>query len=203
MLRYLKDPANAITACGLACSTLALYLTLAGRPELAVAMALWAMLADHLDGVVAARTPGRSSDTAKMGKSFDGFADIIYGAAVPAVVIIELSSASYLSLATAFALLLAGALRLSHFANFGLSSIRRFTGVPLSYDVPLLAIGMLARPWVAPDAFALMINTVFFVLSGLHVASIQVPALNGLMYAVVTAFSVAASGVLAFRGFSG
>jgi len=200
MIRYLVDAANAITTFGVLCSALALYFALAGHPELAVAIALWAMLADQLDGVVAARTPNRSADLARMGKSLDGFADLLYGAVVPAVVVIALSAASALSLLTATLLLLAGALRLSYFNNFGLSDDGCFMGVPLSYDVPLLAILLLLRPSLPPESFALIVNAAFVVLAILHVASIRVPTAGAVMYAVLTAFSLAASAILVTRG---
>ncbi|WP_349535751.1 CDP-alcohol phosphatidyltransferase family protein, partial [Bradyrhizobium pachyrhizi] len=101
MLRYLWDPANAITAAGLVFSSASLFLALSGDLELSVAVALWAVLADHLDGIVATRTPNRDPGVAKMGKSLDGFADIIYGTVLPSAIVIQLSHASILSLATA------------------------------------------------------------------------------------------------------
>lgn len=200
MVRYLTDPANAITATGLLFSALGLHLAIAGRPDLGVAAVLWAMLADHLDGVVAARTRGRAPETAKIGKSLDGFADLVYGAVFPAVVLIEVSGASLLSLVTTAALLLAGALRLSYFSNFGLSPGGRFTGVPLSYDVPLLAVLFLLAPAIPAASFPLVVNLALLALAVLHVLSIPVPRTSGLMYVVITLFSVAASGTLVFRG---
>lgn len=70
------------------------------------------------------------------GKELDGFGDLIYGAVLPAVLILQLNSVSLLSLFIASALLLAGTIRLSYFANFGKSEDGRFFGVPLSYDNP-------------------------------------------------------------------
>ena len=160
------------------------------------------MLADHLDGVVAGRTKDRSPTAAKMGKSLDGYADLVYGAVFPAVILIQASDASVLSLLTATALLLAGALRLSYFSNFGRSDDGCFLGVPLSYDVPLLALLLLARPWVPDDGFAVLLNIVFLGLAGLHVASLRVPAPNRIFYAVITLYSIGASSALAFRGLS-
>lgn len=200
MVRYLVDPANAITTFGLLFSALGLHLALSGRPELAVAAVLWAMLADHLDGIVASRTCGRSPEAAKMGKSLDGFADLIYGAVFPAVVLIQVSDASLLSLLTGMALLVAGAIRLSYFSNFGLSNDGRFLGVPLSYDVPLLAVLILVKPWLQDESFALISNLAFLTLAGLHVASLQVPATSGPMYGVITVYSIAASAILTVRG---
>jgi CDP-diacylglycerol--serine O-phosphatidyltransferase len=199
MLRYLRDPANAITAGGLLCSALALHLALAGHLDLAVSVALWAVLADHLDGIVAGRTRDRAPDMAKMGKSLDGFADMVYGSILPAVIIIELGHTSALSLITGTVLLLAGAIRLSYFANFGLSSDGRFMGVPLSYDIPLLALFFLLRPLFAADIFVVTVTTSFLILAVLHVASIRVRAPNGAMYAAIVLFAVVASGSLFIR----
>ncbi|WP_084508212.1 CDP-alcohol phosphatidyltransferase family protein [Mesorhizobium sp. WSM3224] len=201
MLRYLADLANAITTAGLLCSSVSLYLALKGQVELAVAVALWAVLADHLDGVVAGRAPNRHPDTAKVGKSLDSFADIIYGAVLPAVFVLQLSSVSLLSLFTSTSLLLAGAIRLSYFANFGKSEDGRFTGVPLSYDIPLLAALVLAQPLFHPVLFVSIVNVVFILLSIAHLASVRVPSPNRAMYVAITVSAIFASAILLQRGY--
>ncbi|QND69603.1 hypothetical protein HB777_39145 (plasmid) [Mesorhizobium loti] len=202
MLRYLVDPANAITTVGLLCSSVSLYLALDGHIEIAVAVALWAVLADHLDGVVAGRTLNRHPDVAKMGKSLDGFGDIIYGAILPAVLILQLNEVSLLSLFIASALILAGAIRLSYFANFGKSEDGCFAGVPLSYDIPLLAALVLVQPFMALEIFVAVMNVVFVLLSIAHVASIRVPSPNRAMYLAITVFAICASAILLQRGVS-
>ncbi|KRR11417.1 CDP-alcohol phosphatidyltransferase family protein [Bradyrhizobium valentinum] len=199
MLKYLWDPANAITTGGLLFSSVSLFLALSEHLELSVAVALWAVLSDHLDGVVAARTKNRDPDVAKMGKSLDGFGDIIYGAVLPAAIVIQLSHASLLALATATALLVAGATRLSYFANFGRSSDGRFLGVPLSYDVPLLALLFLLQPLIPVEVFAGVVNICFLLLAVAHVASIRVPSPNTAMYAAISFFAVASSAALVGR----
>ena len=196
MIRYLADPANVITMIGLLFSAFGFYLVLAGQIEFGVASVLWAALMDDLDGIVASRTRNRRSDLAKMGKSLDGFADIVYGAVFPAVVILQISNAEILSLVTAMAMLTAGALRLSYFNNFGLSDDGRFLGVPLFYDVPLLAVFLLLRPVLPVENQVLILNLVFLVLALLHVSSIRVPATTGPMYAVTTLCIVSASALL-------
>lgn len=202
MLRYLIDPANAITTAGLLCSSVSLYLALNGQIEIAIAVALWAVLADHLDGVVAGRTPNRHPDIAKMGRSLDGFGDIIYGAILPAVLILQLNKVSLFSLFVATALLLAGAIRLSYFANFGKSEDGRFAGVPLSYDIPFLAALVLVQPFMATEIFVPVVNVVFALLSIAHVASVGVPSPNRIMYLAITVFAIGASAILALRGIS-
>ncbi|WP_407151190.1 CDP-alcohol phosphatidyltransferase family protein [Bradyrhizobium sp. ORS 86] len=199
MLKYLWDPANAITIGGLLFSSVSLFLALSGRLELSVATALWAVLSDHLDGVVAARTENRDPDVAKMGKSLDGFGDIIYGAVLPAAIVIQLSHASVLALVTSSALLVAGAIRLSYFANFGRSTDGCFLGVPLSYDIPVLATAFLARPLVPDELFVTFTVSIFIVLAGLHVAPIRVSPPNMAAYVAISLFAIVASSALAFR----
>ncbi|KRQ89844.1 CDP-alcohol phosphatidyltransferase family protein [Bradyrhizobium valentinum] len=199
MLKYLWDPANAITTGGLLFSSTSLFLALSERLELAVAAALWAVLSDHLDGVVAARTKNRDADVAKMGKSLDGFGDIIYGAVLPAAIVIQLSHGSLLALATATALLVSGAIRLSYFANFGRSSDGRFLGLPLSYDVPLLALLFLLQPLIPAEGFVGIVNICFLLLAVAHVASIRIPSPNTAMYVAISIFAVVSSAALAGR----
>lgn len=199
MLKYLLDPANAITAAGLLFSSASLYLALSGHLELAVATVLWAVLSDHLDGLVAARTKNRDPDVARVGKCLDGFADIIYGSVLPAVIVIQLSHASLVALATASALFVTGAVRLSYFANFGRSSDGHFLGVPLSYDVPLLALLFLLQPLIPAERFVGLVNTCFLLLAAAHVASIRVPSPNTAMYVAITMFAVTSSAALASR----
>lgn len=199
MIRYLFDPANAITATGIVFSTLALYSALSGHLEAAVALGLWAMLADQLDGVVAVRTPHRRQELSDFGKSIDGFADLIYGAVLPVVIIISLSEYALISLLTGVLLLVCGAIRLSYFSNNGLSPDRCFLGVPLSYDMPILAVLMLIQPWIGVAAFPWVVNVIFILVAVLHVISIRVPAPNSIAYASITVFVVFASAGLGVR----
>ncbi len=134
-----------------------------------------------------------------MGKSLDGFADIIYGAVLPAAMVIQLSRASVLALVTATSLLAAGAIRLSYFANFGKSADGRFLGVPLSYDVPIMAAAFIVRPLLPSELFVTLTLSIFLLLAGLHVSSIRVPSPAPAMYAAITIFAIVASAILALR----
>jgi len=199
MLKYLLDPANAITITGLLFSSTSLFLALSERLELSVAVGLWAVLSDHLDGFVAGRTKGRDPDVARMGASLDGFADIVYGAVLPAVIVVQVSQASPLALATATMLLIAGAVRLSYFANFGRSCDGCFLGVPLSYDVPFLALLFLLKPLIPAEAFSDVVSIGFLLLAMAHVAPVRVPPLSATTYAAISIFAVASSAALASR----
>ncbi|MDX0264261.1 CDP-alcohol phosphatidyltransferase family protein [Sinorhizobium medicae] len=200
MIRQLFDPANAVTAAGLVLSVIAISLALSGRVELGVAVALWALLADHLDGLVAQRLTTRAERTGEVGKNLDSLADLVSAGVFPGIALLVVGGSA--ALFTAVAALLAGAsaLRLSYFNVFG-SPDGRFIGVPTTYAVPLTAIMFLARPVVAEQLFPNLFAVALVVLAGLHVAPIRVPKTTGFMYFVVTAFCALSSLFLVLRGF--
>lgn len=196
MIKYLYDPANAITFCGLLFSAVAMNFALQDRIDYAIVFGLWAMLADQLDGIVASRTKNRAADFGKMGKSLDGFADLVYGAVLPALIVIQLGDGWLFANVLSVTMVAAGALRLSYFNNFGLSTTGYFTGVPLSYDMPLLAAlqiaGHLAPGLVGPTT----VVAAFLVLVLLHVSPLQIPAPGKVMYRAICAYALAATGLL-------
>jgi CDP-diacylglycerol--serine O-phosphatidyltransferase len=198
MLRYLIDPANAITGAGLMFAVLGLFAALSGHLELGLAAVVWALLADHLDGIVASRLRNRDPVKGQIGKHLDSFTDLVSDAVFPALLIMQLNERSVASLVLAMFVLLAGALRLSYFNSFGLTN-GRFIGVPLSYDIPVLAVLFVARPWLPPESFVVLINAVMLTLAVLHVLTIQVPRATGAALVSIVAVSIAASVVLASR----
>ena len=198
MIRQLADPANAITVSGLALSVIAITAVLAGQPELGVSVVLWALLADHLDGVVASRTKGRSAQTQQVGKALDSLADLVSAGIFPAITLLTIGSQSALSVAAATILIILSALRLSYFSAVGLSG-GRFIGVPTTYVVPVTAILFLIAPWLPVEMFSSLFATALIVVAALHVLPIRVPRTAGAMYGVVTIFAVLASAVLAMR----
>ena len=199
MIGYLRDYANAITACAYLFAVIGLFLAFNGRIELGVAAMLWTWFLDHWDGHVARKTSHlRRPGVADFGKSFDGFADFIHGVVFPAAVIILLGQGSALSLVASLLLVLSGAVRLSYFENIGLTADARFAGLPVSYDTPLLAILLFARPLVPTEIFPTFVASAFVILAILHVTTaIRVPAIRGAAVPVATIAAVAASVALA------
>lgn len=198
MVRQLVDPANAITATGLALSALGINYAIAGSPEIGIAIVLWALLADHLDGVVAKRTRGRPPETGQVGKNLDSLADLVSAGVFPAVTSMTLGHGSSISVAAGAVLILASALRLSYFNVFG-SPGNRFIGVPTTCAVPLVAIIFLLRPVIPEAFFSHLFALALVVLAVLHIAPVRVPKTAGVMYLVVTAFCVGTSIALAMR----
>lgn len=195
MIGYLRDYANAITALAYLFAIIALFLALNSRIELGSAAMLWTWFLDHWDGHVARKTSHlRRPGVAEFGKSFDGFADLIHGVVFPATVIMLIGQGTALSLVASALLILAGAVRLSYFENVGLTADARFTGVPVSYDTPLLAILLFARPQFADEVFPTVLAIAFMILAPLHVTTaIRVPAIRGTGVPIATGFALAGS----------
>jgi CDP-diacylglycerol--serine O-phosphatidyltransferase len=198
MIGYLRDYANAITALAYLFAVVGLFLAFNGRIELGVAAMLWTWFLDHWDGHVARKTSHlRRPGVADFGKSFDGFADFIHGVVFPASVIILIGQGSVLSLAASSLLVLAGAIRLSYFENVGLTSDARFTGIPVSYDTPLLALFLILRSTIPSTIFATTVDLTFILIALLHVnTAIKVPAIRGRAVPIATGVAVTASAVL-------
>ncbi|MGK6316428.1 CDP-alcohol phosphatidyltransferase family protein [Neorhizobium sp. DT-125] len=202
MLLYLRDCANAITAVGYVFAITGLFLALNGHVELGTAAMLWTWFLDHWDGHVARKTKDhRRPGMADFGKSFDGFVDFIHGIVFPSTVIVLIGQGSLLSFITVLVLVLAGAIRLSYFENVGLTSDAKFAGIPVSYDTPLIAILLLARPIVPVTAYPAVVAIAFIILAVLHVTTtIKVPAIRGRAVPVATVAAIAVSSTLAMRG---
>ncbi|CDX12348.1 hypothetical protein LCM4577_31965 [Mesorhizobium sp. LCM 4577] len=202
MIRLLVDPANAMTAMGLALSSIGIDFSIAGFPEIGVAIVLWALLADHFDGVVARRMRGsRPAETGEVGKNLDSLADFVSAGIFPAVTLIVVGHGSPLCVVSGAVLVVASALRLSFFNVVG-SPSGRFVGVPTSWVMPVTAIVFLLRPTLPESIFAKLFAFLLILLAILHVSPVRVPKTAGFMYLVVTAFCVVASAALAFRGAS-
>lgn len=199
MIRQLFDPANAVTAAGLVLSVIGISFALSGSVELGVAIALWALLADHLDGVVAQRLSSRAERAGEVGKNLDSLADLVSAGIFPGVALLVVGAGSALFVAVAALLAVASALRLSYFNVFG-SPGGRFIGVPTTYAVPLTAIAFLVRPAVPDQMFPYLLALGIGAIAILHVSPLRMPKTAGAMYAVVTLFCVASSIILASRG---
>lgn len=198
MIRQLLDPANAVTAIGLALSVIGISVALSGNPELAVAIVLWALLADHLDGIVAESTKDRQSEVAEVGKNLDSLADLVSAGVFPAVVGIVVGEEAIFTTVVGAVLICASALRLSYFNVVG-SPGGRFIGVPTTYAMPATAIVFLARPFLPDGVFSPAFEMVLVLLAALHVSPVRVPKTAGPMYLTIAIFCIAASLVLAVR----
>ncbi|UVO35664.1 CDP-alcohol phosphatidyltransferase family protein [Bradyrhizobium arachidis] len=192
MIAYLSDRANALTAVGLLCSGAAMGLVLKGHYEAGVALGLWAIIADDVDGEIARRTKNRTVATRTIGKALDAFSDLLFGSVIPAIVIASFIELPASAVFTAF-LMLIGALRLAYFDHFGLDHRGYSTGLPLSYGLPVLAAILLVDHTIAPLELGVVLPAVFVPLSLLHIAPFKIKASGTLVHVFTIGVAVAAS----------
>lgn len=198
LLRYLKDPANAITVIGLAVSMLGIHLAILDRAALAVAAALWAFFIDHIDGIVAHRTRDRAQETAQIGRHLDSLTDLAGACILPAVILMSLNAYSVLSLAIGTALVVIGALRLAYYEAVR-SPGGYFVGVPVLYTAPVMAIVVLLEPLFEELRLGDVLSVVVLILIALQLSTFRIPFTRGWMYAVVGAFTLFGSAALIQR----
>ncbi|WGD51030.1 CDP-alcohol phosphatidyltransferase family protein [Bradyrhizobium sp. CB1650] len=192
MIAYLSDRANAVTALGILCSGAAIGFVVRGHYEAGIALGLWAIVADDVDGEIARRTKRRTMATKAIGKALDAFSDLIFGSVIPAIVIASFINSPASAVFTAF-LLLIGALRLAYFDYFGLDDRGYSTGLPLSYALPVLAAILLVDHTIAPLELGLVLPAVFVPLSLLHIAPFKIKASGTLVHVLTICVAVTAS----------
>lgn len=199
MIRYLYDPANAITIGGLILTILGIHAALQHQFEIAVIAVLWALLADHFDGFIAKRLSTRLSGASQIGKQLDALTDIVSGAVFPSILVLLLGKPSWFALFTALTLCVTAALRLSYFNTFGLAEGGRFVGVPVTYNMPAIAFLFALSPLISKDQFPIILTLIIFVLAILHVSPFHVPPVRGIMYLGITLFVIVMTIVLGMR----
>ncbi|MGY3146373.1 CDP-diacylglycerol--serine O-phosphatidyltransferase [Bradyrhizobium sp. USDA 3397] len=192
MIAYLSDRANSVTALGILCSGAAIGLIVRGNYEAGIALGLWAIIADDVDGAIARRTLNRTMATKAIGKSLDGFSDLMFGSVIPAIVIASVINSPASAVFSAF-LLLIGALRLAYFDYFGLSDQDYSTGLPLSYDLPVLAVVFLIHRIVTPLELTVILPTIFAPLSLLHIAPFKIKAAGTLVHLLTISIAIIGS----------
>ncbi len=192
MIRYLRDPANAITVAGIAVSVIAISVASAGATNRAVALALWALLADHLDGAVAVRTRNRAPVMSGVGKNLDALADLVSAGIFPAVLLITLANHDRWSILAAIILVGASALRLSVFNTLGPDG-DHFVGVPTSWVLPAVAALFLLRAAIPVALFVYFLGTLLLLLAALEVSALRTPHTRGWGYAAITLYCVGTS----------
>ncbi|WGR73032.1 MULTISPECIES: CDP-alcohol phosphatidyltransferase family protein [unclassified Bradyrhizobium] len=192
MIAYLSDRANAVTALGLFCSGAATGLVAKGRYEAGVALGLWAIIADDVDGEIARRTKNRTMATKAVGKALDAFSDLIFGSVIPSIVVASFMESPASPIFTAL-LLLIGALRLAYFDHFGLDDRGYSTGLPLSYALPVLAAILLIDHTIAPLELGVVLPAFFVPLSLLHIAPFKIKASGSLVHVITIGVAATAS----------
>ena len=196
---HAADLANAFTLAGLFCGLLGIYFAARGVFSAAVIALLWATLFDWFDGPIARRTKGRTNELRALGGQLDSLVDIVSSGVGPAILLLSIGGFSPWFIPGAFALVAAGALRLSYFNVFGLEDESTYLGLPIDHNVILVALVFLLEGLVGRTAFAIVLYVAIVMLAVLNVMPFRMPKVGGRWYYVFTVFVVSLTAVYGWR----
>lgn len=179
ILSFIKDLPNICSLAGLGCSLLAIYFAIIGIFPAAMIGMIWAVGFDWADGLIARRMKGRTGDDRAFGGTLDLLIDIVSYGVTPAVLILSYAEFSPWFLPVVFVTLVFGAIRLSYFSTFGLSSDAKYTGLAIDNNsISLVFIVMFAGHFERPT-FAIILAISALCLAVLNVSQIESPKLSG------------------------
>ncbi|CAH2806348.1 MAG: hypothetical protein CBARDMAM_5152 [uncultured Caballeronia sp.] len=163
----------------------AIFLVATRHPDYAMALLIWAVMLDHIDGWLARRLKRRPRNYALVGEDMDSATDMVSAAIVPGLIGIQLSGGTVLSLIAALLIAVAACLRVGYFNNFGLTDAGRFYGVPLTYTVPMTGLCLGAGKLVNSLPASLTLPWVLIVMAVLHVCPFGPPPVRGIGFLLV------------------
>ncbi|MGL3111827.1 CDP-alcohol phosphatidyltransferase family protein [Bradyrhizobium sp. BR 1432] len=140
MIQLLADVPNLITLIGFCLALLAIFFALQHKFELAFISVLWAVVADWIDGWLAARAKARPKERGELGANMDCFADLISSGIFPAVLLMTIGNFRTTAAVAALFVASAGILRLSYFNVYGATENGKIVGLPIPHNILVLTV---------------------------------------------------------------
>ena len=173
ILSYIRDLPNLCSLAGLGCTLLAIYFLITGIYAAAMIGMIWAVGFDWADGLIARKMKGRTGADRQFGGTLDLLIDIVSYGVTPALLVLSYGGFHPAFLPVAFIMLVFGALRLSYFSTFGLSSDAKYTGLAIDNNsIFLVFLFMFA------GAFSQLVFSIVLAISGLGLAALNVSQIN-------------------------
>ncbi len=179
ILSYVRDLPNILSLSGLACTVLAIYLSLTGHYQAAMIGMVWAVAFDWADGLVARKLKRRTATDAKFGGQLDVVIDIVSYGVTPAILLLSYGKFEPIYLMGAFIMLAAAAIRLSYFSTYGLAGGTKYTGLALDNNSLILVFIFLFETLFTHGTFSIILYISGVLLAILNVSEIKTPKLSG------------------------
>ena len=179
ILAYVKDLPNLCSLAGLGCTLIAIYFLLIETFALAMIGMIWAVAFDWLDGLVARKIKDRTGTDKEFGGQLDLLIDIVSYGVTPAILILSYSNFNPYFLFITFIMLAFGAIRLSYFNTFGLSSDKKYTGLAIDNNSIILVFLFMFSEYFDRPTFAIFLGASGLFLGILNVSPIKTPKLSG------------------------
>ena len=179
ILSYIGDLPNICSLAGLGCTLLAIYFIILGVYPAAMIGMIWAVAFDWADGLIARRMKGRTGADRIFGGQLDLLIDIVSYGVTPAILVVSYGQFDPIFLPVAFAMLIAGVIRLSYFSTFGLADGAKYTGLAIDNNNILLVFLFLFESLVSQQVFSIVLCASGLGLAALNVSQIKTPKLSG------------------------
>ena len=179
ILSYIKDLPNLCSLAGLGCSLLAIYFLITGVYAAAMIGMIWAVGFDWADGLIARRMKGRTGADRQFGGTLDLLIDIVSYGVTPALLVLSYGGFHPGFLPVAFIMLVFGAVRLSYFSTFGLSSDAKYTGLAIDNNSIVLVFVFMFAGAFSQSVFSIVLAIAGLGLAALNVSQIKTPKLSG------------------------
>jgi CDP-diacylglycerol--serine O-phosphatidyltransferase len=179
ILSYVNDVPNLCSLAGLACTLLAIYMSIMGLYTIAMIGMIWAVAFDWADGLIARSMKGRTKQQGVFGGQLDVLIDIVSYGVTPAILLLSYGKFEPIFLVGAFLMIAGAAIRLSYFSTFGLVGGKHYTGLALDNNSIILVFIVLFSGFFNEEIFSYIIYATCLTLTCLNVSQIKTPKLSG------------------------
>ncbi len=179
ILSYIRDLPNLCSLAGLGCTLLAIFFLIKGVYAAAMIGMIWAVGFDWADGLIARKMKGRTGADRQFGGTLDLLIDIVSYGVTPALLVLSYGSFHPAFLPVAFIMLVFGAVRLSYFSTFGLSSNAKYTGLAIDNNSIFFVFLFMFSDYFGQPVFSIVLAVAGLCLAALNVSQIKTPKLSG------------------------
>jgi len=190
MLSFAMDLPNICSLAGLLCAVLGIYYAILGNFPVAIIGALWAVLFDWADGIIARQMTGRTDHHRAFGSQLDSLIDIVSFGVFPAIFLLSYGKFSPWFLPGAFLIVATSAIRLSYFNIFGLIDDKTYTGLALDNNIIILAFVFLFESFFNHTVFSIILYTLLMVFLVLNLAPVRTPKFAGKWFYVLMVYTL-------------
>lgn len=193
MISIVLDPPNIVSLAGLFCAVAGIYAAILGAFPLAVIAALWAVVFDWADGIVARIMRNRSENQKALGANLDSLIDIVSFGVFPGVFLLAYGGFGIWFLPGAFVLVAVAAVRLCYFNVYGLVDSRTYQGLALDNNIIVLAFLFLSERFFETSVFSIILYAGLMILAVFNIAPVRTPKFSGKWFYILVILTLAFS----------
>jgi len=179
IIGFAKDLPNICSLAGLLCAMFAIYFSIEGHFQASIISALWSVLFDWFDGIIARNMKGRTKEQSEFGAQLDSMIDIVSFGVYPAIFILSYTEYNVWFMIVAFLVVASCVLRLTYFNIYGLIDSNTYSGLSIDNNIIILAFVFLFESFFDHAIFEIILCALLLGLMVLNLSSIPTPKLAG------------------------